>query len=291
MIAGPTASGKTDAAVALALSLKTVVISADARQVYKEMQIGTARPQLTELQNVPHFLLGHRSIHETYDVADYEAEALGLLRQLFSSYEQVIVAGGSGLYMKALAYGLDDIPELDPEIRNQLNDELVNQGLDALVAELIKKDPEYAQNADLKNPRRVQRALEVIRSTGKPFSSFRTGSKSKRDFEMIWIGLSPERATLYEKINQRVDRMLAAGLMEEVSSLYPYRHLPALKTVGYTELFEVLDGHTSMDEAVELIKQNTRRYAKRQLTWFRRQHELEWMQDFDLDRCLRILRP
>jgi tRNA dimethylallyltransferase len=289
-IGGPTASGKTAAAVQLALALKAPVLSADARQVFKEMRIGTARPEAQELHSVPHYLLGDRSIHEPYDAARFEEEALALLEKLFPHHSEVIVVGGSGLYMKALANGLDQMPEVDHEIRIQIQSELNQLGLTPLVKELKLKDPVFAQQADLNNPRRVQRAIEVIRSTGKPYSEFRRGKTVRRDFDMVWIGLDPPRPLLYDRIHQRVDRMIREGLMEEVISLYPFRHLQALHTVGYTELFEVIDGKTSMDEAINGIKQNTRRYAKRQLTWFRRQHELHWQSEFDLADCLRLIK-
>lgn len=276
VIAGPTASGKTSVAIELAKHYDTVVISADSRQFYREMSIGTAKPTDEELAAVTHYFINSHSITESFTVGDFERECLDLLNELFKHHNIVIMAGGSGLYIKAVCEGFDAVPEAEAGIRNQLNSELNEHGLSALQERLKVTDPVYYKMVDLNNPQRIIRALEVFESTGKPFSSYHTAKKTARPFNIIKIGLNWPRDVLYDRINKRVDIMVKQGLADEVRSLLPYKHLNPLNTVGYTELFDYFDGKTDLNSAINLIKQNTRRFAKRQLTWFRK-NELTWL--------------
>ncbi len=276
-IVGPTATGKTRLAVELARQLQTEIINADSRQVYKEMYIGTAIPSEEEKQNIPHHLMQHVSIRQPYTVKDFEKEALEKIESIHKKSPFVIVVGGTGLYFRALNEGLDEIPDIPSAIRHKILQEFEEKGLVWLQAEIQRKDPVYFQQADIQNPRRLLRALEVIRHTGKPFSAFRTGEKKQRNFFAVWIGLTANRELLYNRINTRVDRMMEKGLPEEVEKLYPHKHLQALQTVGYKELFAFLDKKISLEDAVENIKKNTRRYAKRQITWFKRNPAIHWL--------------
>jgi tRNA dimethylallyltransferase len=275
-VVGPTASGKTAAAIQLAQYFNTVVISADSRQFYSEMSIGTAKPTPSELAAVKHFFIDSLSINETYSVGDYEKEAIELVTQLFKEHDKVIVAGGSGLFVKAICEGFDQFPDIQVGIREKLNVELVERGIKELQERLKTVDQEYYGQVDLNNPQRVIRALEVFESTGKTYSSFRTKNTAVRPFNIIKLGLNLPREALYARINARVDDMLSNGLVEEVRSLLPSRHLNALNTVGYSELFDYFDGKCDLARAVEQIKQNTRRFAKRQLTWFRKDGDITW---------------
>jgi tRNA dimethylallyltransferase len=279
VICGPTASGKTAAAIKLAEHYCTEVISADSRQFYREMRIGTARPEESELKGVPHHFLGHLSIHEEYNIARYEMDVLKCLDQIFSSREVAIMAGGSGLYIDAVCKGVDALPAPSPEMRQQLQLRLRSGGISSLQDQLKILDPEYYRVVDPKNPARLIRALEVCLASGLPYSSFRKGKAKERPFDIIKLGMELSREELYNRISHRVDRMMDAGLADEVRSLLPYRHLNALNTFGYQELFGYFDGLTELHEAVEKIKMNTRRYAKRQLTWFRRDKEIRWVKD------------
>jgi tRNA dimethylallyltransferase len=276
-IAGPTASGKTALAIELARYYNTVILSADSRQFYREMAIGTAKPMPDELAAVRHYFVDSHSITETFNVGDFEQQGIALLEQLFQSHDVVIVAGGSGLYLRAIYEGFDDLPAVDPAIRQSLNQLLTEQGIALLQQHLQEADPAYYQQVDIHNPQRLIRALEVIKSTGKPFSFFRKAGIRQRPFKVIKLAIDLPRELLYNRINQRVDHMMQDGLLDEVKRLLPYRHLNALNTVGYTELFDYLDGKTDLATAVALIKQNTRRFAKRQLTWFRRDRDIGWM--------------
>ncbi|MGN6398081.1 MAG: tRNA (adenosine(37)-N6)-dimethylallyltransferase MiaA [Mucilaginibacter sp.] len=278
VIAGPTASGKTAAAIEVARHFETVVVSADSRQFYREMSIGTAKPNAQELAAVKHYFINTLSITENYTAGKYEKQALALLNELFKTHRVVVLAGGSGLFIKAVCEGFDEFPDIDPKIRQRLNQELENQGLLYLQEKLKIADPDYYAQADINNPQRVARALEVFEGTGKPFSSFRTSAVNKRPFRILKFGLNLPREVLYNRINRRVDVMVKEGLVEEVQSLLPYRHLNALNTVGYTELFDYFDGKTDLSTAIELIKQNTRRFAKRQITWFGRDTEIGWVE-------------
>lgn len=276
---GATAVGKTAYCVKKAKAWQTEVISADSRQFYQEMQIGTARPLPEEMQDVPHHFIASHSIHEPLAVGQYEKEALQRLGVLFRKYDRLILTGGSGLYLRAITQGLDEVPPSDPALRQKLEEQLETEGLSSLVRQLRQHDPEYAGTADLQNPRRVVRALEVCLLSGKTYSSFRQQQPAiERPFRVEKYVLDRPREELYERINLRVEQMMDAGLLEEARRLYPYRHLKPLQTVGYQELFDVFEGKITLEEAVRLIQRNTRRYAKRQLTWFRREPDARWIQ-------------
>lgn len=277
IICGPTASGKTALAIQLAKYYKTDIISADSRQFYREMCIGTAKPTDDELAAVKHHFINSHSITENFTIGDFEKECLALLTKLFKHHDIVVMAGGSGLYIKGVCEGFDALPVADAAIRNWLNSELKAHGIATLQEKLKIVDPVYYEMVDLNNPQRIIRALEVFESSGKPFSSFHSASKANRPFKIIKIGLNWPREILYERINARVDIMTAQGLAEEAESLLPYRHLNALNTVGYSELFDHFDGKTDLESAIKSIKQNTRRFAKRQLTWFRKDKQIIWV--------------
>lgn len=277
VLVGPTAVGKTAFAIALAQKFSSEIISADSRQFYKEMKIGTARPAATELFNVPHHLLGHISIQQNYTVADFVKDATEKISALFKRHDLLVLCGGSGLYVDALCNGLDDLPDSNPEIKLKLTTTLEKEGIAKLQEQLAELDPEYYRSIDLNNPHRLIRAIEVCLITGKKFSELRSGKKVQHPFNIIKIGLNLERSVLYERINQRVNQMMQEGLLEEVKSLYAHRQLKALKTVGYTEIFDFLENKISLEQAVQLIQQNSRRYAKRQLTWYRKDAQLNWL--------------
>ena len=277
VIAGPTAVGKTAAAIKLAQQLKTEIVSADSRQFYREMSIGTAKPATEELKQAKHHFIDSHSITESFTVGDFEKEALQLLDKLFKTHDQVIMVGGSGLFIQAVTQGFDSLPAADPEIRERLNKELVDKGIKHLQNKLKEVDPEYYNQVDLNNPQRLTRALEVFEATGKSFSSYRNAVINTRPFESITIVLNLSREELYDRINRRVDLMVEQGLIEEAHSLLPFRHLNALNTVGYSELFDYFECKTDLETAIGMIKQNTRRFAKRQLTWFRKGKDMKWM--------------
>lgn len=268
VILGPTAVGKTDYAVSLAQKYGTVVVSCDSRQIYREMRIGTAPPSPEQLAAVRHYFIFSHSVKQRYSAGQYEIEAMQLLEKLFEEHDTIIMAGGSGLYADALCYGLDDFPPADTELREILTRRAMEEGVAALAEELGKIDPESYASIDLSNRQRVIRALEVTMSTGRKFSSFKSAPRKKRPFAIKRTALSIPREELYSRINSRVERMFENGLAEEAESLLEYRNLPALNTVGYREVFSYLDGKISLDEAVELVKRNTRRFAKRQITYF-----------------------
>ncbi len=284
VVAGPTAVGKTAECIRLAQMLNTEIVSADSRQFYKEMNIGVARPSESELATVPHHLIAHISVCQDYNVAMYEREALEVIEELFRRKDDIVLTGGSGLYVNAVCNGIDDIPDKDEGIRQELNDLFAEQGLEPLQRELQEKDPEYWEIVDKQNHIRLIRALEVCRQTGRTFTSFRSQKKTQRNFDIVRIGIKRSRENLLERIYQRVDCMLEQGLIEEVKGLYEYKNLQALNAVGYKEIFDFLDGKTSLQEAVEQIKINTRRYAKRQMTWFCKDKEIQWLDaEKDLD--------
>jgi len=289
VIAGPTAVGKTDTAIWLAQHYGTEVVSADSRQFYREMSIGTAKPNAEELEAAKHYFINSHSITEDFTVGDYEKQALALLDKLFKTHDKVILAGGSGLYIKAVCEGFDELPDADPAIREQLNQELSEKGIAFLQEKLKAADPEYYQQADLNNPQRIIRALQVFESTGKPFSSFRKATVNKRPFNIVKFCVNLPREMLYERINRRVDIMVERGLVEEVRSLLPYRYLNALNTVGYSELFDYFDSKTDLETAISLIKQNTRNFAKRQLTWFRKDKEMHWVAPGNINEITNII--
>ncbi|HMR19864.1 MAG TPA: tRNA (adenosine(37)-N6)-dimethylallyltransferase MiaA [Sphingobacterium sp.] len=288
-VVGPTAVGKTATAIFLAQHFGTTVISADSRQFYREMNIGTAKPDKEELAAVEHHFIDSHSIAEEYSAGDFERDALALLDKLFQKKDIVILVGGSGLFVRALCEGLDDLPKAPEDVRTSLNKTFAEKGLAPLKQRLQQIDPDYYAVADIDNPQRVIRALEVYETTGKPMSFYQKKDVLQRPFDVVTIGLHMDRETLYEQINLRVDKMMATGLLEEVKSLLPYRHKPALLTVGYAELFAYLDGEVSLDEAVGNIKQNSRRYAKRQITWFKKYGNTTWFEPQDKKRILSFL--
>jgi len=277
VIEGPTASGKTGLSIELAKHFDAEILSCDSRQFYKEMSIGTAKPDAEERAAAVHHFVDCMSIERDYNVGDYEREVIAFLEDYYTKKDVAIMVGGSGLYIRAVCEGVDEFPEVDKSIREEIIEELETKGLEALQEELKGSDPNYYAKVDLKNPHRIIRALEICRGTGKPFSSFHGQGKVERPFQVIKIGIDWERPALYDRINLRVDLMMKAGLLEEVKTLYPKRELNALQTVGYRELFGYLDGTTNLEEAVELLKRNTRRYAKRQMTWFRKEKDLHWV--------------
>jgi len=278
VIAGPTAVGKTDIAISLAKHWNSEILSADSRQFYKEMSIGTAKPDARQLGAVQHHFVGHLSIHDYYNVSRFENDAILLLHKLFKTHSVVFVAGGSGLYIDALCNGIDDFPDPAPELRAYLKGLYLDEGLPKLQQMLFENDPEYYSTVDINNPNRLLRALEVCLTTGKKFSEQRLNSLKTRDFKIIKIALNLPRPVLFNRIEMRVDQMIENGLVDEVKSLLPYRHLNALNTVGYKEIFQYLDSEISLDHAITNIKTNTRRYAKRQLTWFKRTDEYGWFE-------------
>jgi tRNA dimethylallyltransferase len=284
VIAGPTAVGKTALSIELAKFYNCPVISADSRQFYKEMSIGTAKPTKEEMQDVPHYFIDNISIHDTYNVGQFEREAIDCIETLFKDHEQLILVGGSGLYINAILNGVDEFEEIPAHIREQLIKDYEEKGLIYLQEELKLKDEVYYNQVDLNNPQRIMRALEVCIHNNKPYSSFRTKEKKQRSFDTINILINTDREALYHRINKRVDIMMQNGLLEEVKSLYPYKHLNALNTVGYKELFDFIDNKCTLEEAVNLIKQNSRRYAKRQLTWFNHQGDFETFEPTDLEK-------
>lgn len=270
IIGGPTASGKTDCAIQLAQHFGTEILSADSRQFYKEMSIGTAKPQLSDLAKAKHHFIGNLSIHDAYSVGDFERDALAVLETIFETHDTAIMVGGTGLYIRAVCEGLDEFPDVPLSIRDEFEAIFKNEGIEPLQKLLQEVDYEYFTQVDIHNPIRLIRALSVWKASGQPFSSFRSGNKVERNFTPIYIALDLPREVLYDRINRRVDLMMAEGLLEEAKSLHPFKHLNALQTVGYTELFAHFDGEMTLDEAVDKIKQHTRNYAKRQMTWFRK---------------------
>lgn len=277
VLIGPTAVGKTALSIELANFLNTEIVSADSRQFYKELNIGVATPTALELSLAKHNLIGHISIHQKYNVADFEQDALKELERIFQNNDYAVLTGGSGLYVNALCYGVDNMPDVKAEIREELNNLFATQGIAPLQEELMQKDPEYWQIVDRQNHIRLIRALEVCRQTGKTFTSFRSGEKKKRDFEIIKLGLEREREILLDRIYKRVDLMIEEGLENEARGVYPFRDLQALQTVGYKELFEYFDGKVDFSTAIENIKINTRQYAKRQMTWFKKDKDTLWL--------------
>lgn len=278
VLTGPTGIGKTSAGIEIARHFATEIVSCDSRQIYKELNIGTAVPTPDELATIPHHFIQSHSVEENYNASRYENEALQLLEVLFNKHDLVLMVGGSMLYVDAVCKGIDEMPDADPEIRAALKQRLETEGLESLRFQLKKLDPEYYETVDLKNPNRIIHALEISLMTGKPYSSFRTNPAKTRSFNIIKIGLNCDRELLHRRINQRVDQMIDAGLVEEAKSIYPKKHLNALNTVGYRELFDWLDGTITRDKAIELIKRNSRRYARKQLTWFRRDESVQWFE-------------
>ena len=278
LVLGPTAVGKTDYAIKLAEKYSSPIISCDSRQIFREMTIGTAVPSASQLAAVKHYFIHSHSVTDNYTAGRYEIEALELIGRLFAEgHETLVMAGGSGFYIDAVCKGLDDFPPADQELRAALSERLRTEGVESLRLDLKRLDPESYESIDIANGQRVVRALEVCLMTGRKFSSFKTATVKKRDFEIEKIGLTRPRDVLYDRINRRVLQMADDGLVDEVRSLVPYRSLPALQTVGYREIFDYLDGSISLERAVELIQRNTRHYAKRQLTWWARDPEIRWI--------------
>lgn len=281
-VIGPTAIGKTALAIVLAKHFRTEIISADSRQFFKEMSVGTAVPSPGELNAVTHHFIQNLSIQNDYSVGDFERDALIKLKQLFKKYTTAIMVGGSGLYVDAVCKGLDDFPAVDPEIRKNLKSRLAETGILSLQNELKQVDFSTYSQIDLENPQRLIRALEICLASGKPYSSFLSASKSPRAFNSVKIGLNAPREVVYNRINQRVDQMIENGLVDEARRLFPYKHLNALQTVGYKELFSYFGGEINLEFAIEEIKKNTRRFAKRQFTWFKKDEEILWF-DYSTD--------
>ena len=275
IISGPTAVGKTTLAVALAIRYKTSIISADSRQCYKEISIGVAKPSKEELSLVPHYFINSHSIQEEINAAGFEKYALAVVDEIFAKNDLAIMVGGTGLYIKAFCEGLDAIPHVDPSIREAIIQQYEAKGMEWLQQELKEKDPNYFKTGEIQNPQRVMRALEVMQSTGHSILHFQKGNKAERNFNIIKIGLTLPREVLYSRINLRVENMLEEGLLDEVKGLIPFKNLNALQTVGYSELFEYFEGKCTREAAIDAIKKNTRHYAKRQETWFRKDADIK----------------
>lgn len=286
---GPTAVGKTAFSIGLAKALQTEIISADSRQLYRQLNIGTAKPSPEELAEVPHHFIDMLAPDTEYSAGQFERDALQLTARLFRQYSTIVVAGGSGLYVQALVRGMDQMPLVPQGVRDKLNKELVERGLAALQMELKAADPAYWSAVDQNNPVRIIRALEVYRATGKPYSKFRVQQYPERPFNVLKIGLERPREELYARIDQRMDDMIREGLFEEAERLYPYRQLNALQTVGYQEIFYYLEGAYSREEAIRLLKRNSRHYAKRQLTWFKKDPDFYWFHPDQLAEALTFI--
>jgi tRNA dimethylallyltransferase len=283
IILGPTASGKTDTAIHIAELFNTEIISADSRQLYKELKTGTAVPNESQLKKIRHHFIGTVSVHDYYNASMYEQDVLKELDRLYIENDIVVMVGGSGMYIDIVCHGIDDLPTIDPVVRKNLTERIKNEGIESLRLELKRIDPEYYSRADLKNPKRILKALEVYYMTGIPYSALLSGPKKERPFKIIKIGLNPDREELHERINRRVDEMIKKGLVEEAKSLYGHKDCNALNTVGYKEIFDWLDNKITFEQSVELIKRNTRRYARRQLTWFRKDKKISWFSKANIE--------
>lgn len=290
VISGPTAIGKTAVAIEIAKHFKTEIISADSRQFFKEMSIGTAKPSKAELKKVKHHFIDTHSVKDDLDAGKFEVEAIKKIEKLFEKKDLVLMAGGSGMYVDAVTKGFDPLPEVSELLREELNATYKEKGIEVLQKLLFELDPKHFYVIDLNNPHRLIRALEICIGTGQPYSSFRKGEGKKRDFSIIKIGLNTDREKLYERINKRVDKMMKAGLLDEVKKLKKYRDLNALVTVGYKELFDHLDGNTDLKTAVDKIKQNSRNFAKRQLTWFKKDKETVWFEPKDVKKIIAYIK-
>ena len=283
VIVGPTGSGKTSLAVTLARHYSAPIISTDSRQFYRGLPIGTAQPTAEELSLAEHHFIADREVDDDFNSGRYEQEALARLDELFKRHDVVVAVGGSGLYVQALCEGMDNLPEANEELRQSLKQRLESEGVEPLFEELRRLDPAYAEVVDRHNPARIMRALEVCITSGKPYSHQRMGERQQRPFRIVKIGTDLPRDVLYERINLRVDMMISEGLEAEARAMLPKRELNSLQTVGYREMFDYFDGNSSLDEAIELIKRNSRRYAKRQMTWFRRDAEIAWFSPHDIE--------
>lgn len=277
VLIGPTGVGKTELSLSLAKQIGSPILSADSRQIYNTIRIGTAAPSAEELSTVKHYFIGMLSLEEYYSAAQYETDVMNLLTELFRTHDKILLTGGSMMYIDAITKGIDDIPTVDEHTRAQIKQRFETEGLERLVEELRLLDPEYYKIVDLKNHKRVVHALEICYMTGKTYTSFRKNIHKERPFRIVKVGLQRERESLFARINARVDTMMAEGLLEETKSVYPMRHLNSLNTVGYKELFKYFEGEWNLETAVERIKKNTRVYAKKQMTWFKRDHEIVWL--------------
>ena len=289
VIAGATGSGKTDLSIHIAQHYQAPIISTDSRQFYRGIPIGTAQPDAEQLAAVEHHFIASHDLTQDFNCGAYEQEALARLEELFKSHDTVVAVGGSGLYIKALCEGMDDLPEVEPALRSSLAEELKTLGIEAMAERLRELDPAFYEVVDRKNPARVLRALEVCIATGKPYSTLRTGQRRDRPFGIVKVATDMDRATLYERIDRRVDIMIEQGLEQEARAVYHLRELNSLQTVGYREMFDYFDGTTTREEAIELIKRNSRRYAKRQLTWFRRDEEFAWFHPADKEKIIEYI--
>ncbi len=286
VVVGPTAVGKTAVAIKLAQFFNTEIISADSRQIFKELTIGTAKPSDAEMELVPHHFVNTHSIGDEYDAAQYGREALQLISKFFEHSHTLILCGGSGLYIKAVCEGFDDIPEIGQGTRDELIQNYEQSGIEWLQQKMMQLDPEHFKNIDQKNPHRLIRALEVRLTTGSSITAFQTKNKAHRPFSIIKIGLELPREDLYRRIDERIERMIQDGLFKEAEDLYLFKHLQALQTVGYQEIFDFMDGKYNKEEAIRLLKRNSRRYAKRQLTWFKRDAEIKWFSSDDIQKII-----
>lgn len=289
IIAGPTAVGKTSAAIKVAKHFSTEIISSDSRQCYTELNIGVAKPSVEQLAQVHHHFINSHSIHQAVTAADFESYALDTAASLFKHANLIVMVGGTGLYMKAFCHGLDEIPKVSQAIRSELQDSYQQFGIGWLAAQLAESDPQFYKHGEMQNPQRMLRALEVVRASGRSILSYYTALKKKREFDVIKIGLELPRPALYENINLRTEEMISSGLLNEVQELMPFKNLNALQTVGYSEIFSYLEGSISFERAVELIKQNTRHYAKRQMTWFKKDEEFIWTRPDDFKKVISLV--
>ncbi|WP_421944485.1 tRNA (adenosine(37)-N6)-dimethylallyltransferase MiaA [Pedobacter sp.] len=289
VIVGPTAIGKTALAIQVAQHFKSEIVSADSRQFFREMEIGTAKPDAIEQNAAKHHFINSHSVKELFSTGDFELDALKVIDDIFIKHDIAIMVGGSGLYINAVINGLDEMPEIDLQIRSKLNHQFETEGLESIQKQLKELDPEYFEKVDQNNPQRMIRGLEVFLSTGKKLSSMLSATKKERPFNIVKIGLNTDRSILYNRINERVDKMVGAGLLKEVESLLEYRSFNALNTVGYSEIFDYLDKKISLEEAISSIKQNTRRFAKRQLTWFRRDEEINWFEPNQTEAIINLI--
>lgn len=289
VVVGATGSGKTDISLRLATHFAAPIISTDSRQFYRGIPIGTAQPTAEQLATAEHHFIASHELTDNFNCGEYEAQALARLEELFLQHDRVVAVGGSGLYIQALCEGMDNLPQADEQLRQSLTERLKSEGIESLLADLERLDPVYYQQVDRQNPSRVLRAVEVCLQTGQPYSSLRTGERHKRNFNIVKVGIEWNREQLYDRINRRVDMMIDEGLEAEARAVYHLRHLNSLQTVGYREMFEYFDGTITREEAIELIKRNSRRYAKRQMTWFRRDEEIRWFAPTEIDAMIDFL--
>ena len=289
LLTGPTGIGKTNISIELARKLGTSIISADSRQIFREMKIGTAAPTPEQISRVPHFLVGSHSIFEYYNAWEYEQEALSIADEQFKQTDTLLLTGGSMMYIDAFCHGIDELPTVDQQLREDIQKQYEKEGIESIRRQLKLLDPDFYRQVDLKNPKRVIHAVEMCLMTGRPYSEMRTNPKKERPFGIIRIALDMDRTALHQRINQRVDQMLKEGLEEEARALYPHKHLNALNTVGYRELFQYFDNEINRNEAIRLIKRNTRRYARKQLSWFRRDNEMCWFTPDNPDKIYKFV--